>query len=205
MYRHFLKRVLDFAVSLALLAVLSPVLLLMAAAIKLGTPGPVFYKGPRVGMGGRMFSMLKFRTMIVGADAKGPSSTAADDTRITAIGAWLRRFKFDELPQLINVLRGDMSLVGPRPQVKWAVDGYSEEEKRLLTVRPGITDWASLRFSNEGELLKGSTDPDRDYMLRIHPEKVALGLRYVDGVSFATDIRILLHTAASVLGVRSSQ
>lgn len=205
MYRHFLKRVLDFIVSLTALVILSPLLLAIAIGIKLGSTGPVFYRGPRVGLDGRMFDMLKFRTMIVGADAKGPSSTAADDARITPIGARLRRFKIDELPQLINVLRGEMSLVGPRPQVKWAVDGYNRDEQRLLTVRPGITDWASLRFSNEGELLKGSSDPDRDYMLKIHPEKVALGLEYVDGVSFATDIRILLRTVASILGVRSSQ
>lgn len=205
MYRYFLKRVIDCVVALLALVLLGPFMLVIAASIKLGSQGPVLYKGPRVGMLGRMFPMLKFRTMIVGADAKGPSSTASDDSRITGIGKWLRRLKLDELPQLINVLVGHMSLVGPRPQVKWAVDSYSDEERRLLTVRPGVTDWASLRFSNEGELLKGSLDPDRDYMVKIHPEKVALGLRYVDSVSFATDVRIVLQTAAAVLGVRSTE
>jgi lipopolysaccharide/colanic/teichoic acid biosynthesis glycosyltransferase len=139
--------------------------------------------------------------MVIDAEAKGPSSTSADDPRITKLGAFLRRFKLDELPQIINVFKGEMSLVGPRPQVAWAVEGYSPEEQRVLTVRPGITDWASIRFSNEGEILKGSTDPDRDYMILIHPEKMRLSLQYVDRMSFGTDLGILLRTAGTVLGV----
>lgn len=205
MYRHVLKRLFDVVVSGISLVLLSPLLIGTAMAIKMGSPGPVFYRGPRVGMHKRPFAMLKFRTMVIDADAKGPSSTSADDPRITRVGAFLRRHKLDELPQLLNVFTGQMSLVGPRPQVAWAVDGYSAEEQRVLTVRPGITDWASIRFRNEGEILKGSADPDRDYMLYIHPEKMALSLKYVDNVSFAADLRILLRTAGLVLGVGSSQ
>jgi lipopolysaccharide/colanic/teichoic acid biosynthesis glycosyltransferase len=205
MYRHVLKRVFDVVIAAIVLLVLSPVLLGIAIAIKLGSPGPVFYRGPRVGMHKRPFAMLKFRTMVIDADAKGPSSTSADDPRITTIGAALRRYKVDELPQFINVLKGEMSVVGPRPQVAWAVDGYSAEEQRVLTVRPGITDWASIRFRNEGDILKGSSDPDRDYMILIHPEKMRLSLQYVDSVSFATDLRILVRTAGAVLGVGEQQ
>jgi lipopolysaccharide/colanic/teichoic acid biosynthesis glycosyltransferase len=205
MYRHVGKRLFDLISSSIVLLLLSPLLLVVAIAIKRGSTGPVFYRGPRIGMDKRPFMMLKFRTMVIDADAKGPSSTSADDPRITKIGVFLRRFKLDELPQFINVFKGEMSLVGPRPQVAWAVDGYSAEEQRVLTVRPGITDWASIRFSNEGEILKGSTDPDRDYMILIHPEKMRLSLKYVDSVSFATDLGILLRTAGAVFGVGGQQ
>lgn len=201
MYRSVGKRLFDVVTAAIVLLLVSPVLLAVAIAIKAGSPGPVFYRGPRIGMGKRPFTMLKFRTMVIDAEAKGPASTSADDPRITTIGAFLRRFKIDEWPQFINVVKGDMSLVGPRPQVAWAVDGYSAEEQRVLSVRPGITDWASIRFSNEGEILRGSTDPDRDYMLLIHPEKMRLSLKYVDSVSFSTDLGILLRTAGAVLGV----
>jgi lipopolysaccharide/colanic/teichoic acid biosynthesis glycosyltransferase len=201
MYRHVGKRLFDMVTASIVLVLISPVLLAIAIAIKAGSPGPVFYRGTRVGMDRRPFAMLKFRTMVIDAEAKGPSSTSADDPRITKLGAFLRRFKLDELPQIINVFKGEMSLVGPRPQVAWAVEGYSPEEQRVLTVRPGITDWASIRFSNEGEILKGSTDPDRDYMILIHPEKMRLSLQYVDRMSFGTDLGILLRTAGTVLGV----
>jgi len=201
MYRRVGKRLFDFVAASIVLLIVSPVLLAIAIAIKTGSPGPVFYRGARIGMGRRPFAMLKFRTMVIDAEAKGPSSTSADDPRITKIGAFLRRLKIDELPQFINVFKGEMSLVGPRPQVAWAVDAYSAEERRVLDVRPGITDWASIRFRNEGEILKGSTDPDRDYMILIHPEKMRLSLQYVDRMSFGTDLGILLRTAGAVLGV----
>ena len=201
MYRRVGKRLFDLVTASIVLVLISPVLLAIAIAIRAGSPGPVFYRGARVGMGRRPFAMLKFRTMVIDAEGKGPSSTSADDPRITTVGAFLRRFKLDELPQMINVFKGEMSLVGPRPQVAWAVEGYSPEEQRVLTVRPGITDWASIRFNNEGEILKGSTDPDRDYMILIHPEKMRLSLQYVDRMSFGTDLGILLRTAGAVLGV----
>jgi lipopolysaccharide/colanic/teichoic acid biosynthesis glycosyltransferase len=143
--------------------------------------------------------MLKFRTMVVNADKIGGSSTPDDDQRITRVGRFLRRYKLDELPQLINVVRGEMSLVGPRPQVKWAVDLYTPEERRVLTVKPGITDYASLRFPNEGEILKGSTDPDRDYMEKIHPEKMRLSLEYIELRSMRVDIGIIFQTLLAII------
>lgn len=205
MYHRFGKRLLDVSVAAVLLVVCAPLLLGLALWIKGTSRGPVCYRGPRVGRDGQLFWMLKFRTMVHDADGRGPSSTAADDERITAAGRWLRRFKLDELPQLLNVLKGEMSLVGPRPQVEWAVAEYSDREKRLLTVRPGITDWASIRFRNEGEILKGSADPDGDYLRLIHPQKLALSLKYVDAVSLGTDLRILLRTAGIVLGARGEE
>lgn len=143
--------------------------------------------------------MLKFRTMVVDADKIGGSSSPDDDPRITKVGAFLRRTKLDELPQLWNVFIGDMSFVGPRPQVEWVVDRYSDLERHLLDVRPGITDYASLRFPNEGELLRGSSDPDRDYMEKIHPEKVRLGLEYVRNRTFIGDVKIIAQTLFTVL------
>ena len=203
MYRAFGKRLFDVVVAGISLVLLSPLLAAVAIGIRATSPGPAFYRGTRAGRGGRHFAMLKFRTMVIDADRRGPSSTAADDVRITQIGHVLRRFKLDELPQLINVVKGEMSLVGPRPQVISVVNDYTERERGLLAVQPGITDWASIRFRNEGEILKGSADPDADYLRLIHPEKVSLGLKYADSVSFATDVGILLHTAAIVLRLRS--
>lgn len=177
---------------------LSPLLALVAVVIKLDSRGPVLYKGSRVGINGERFNILKFRTMVSNAEAIGGSTTPEDDPRITKVGRMLRRKKLDELPQLWNVLVGDMSFVGPRPQVQWAVDLYTPEERLVLSVRPGITDYASLRFANEGEILKGSTDPDRDYMERIHPEKMRLSLEYVRTRSFAGDMSIIARTLGAV-------
>jgi lipopolysaccharide/colanic/teichoic acid biosynthesis glycosyltransferase len=143
------------------LMVIFPLLLTIGLLIKLEDIGPVFYRGLRVGRYGKPFRIFKFRTMIVDAEKTGGSSTADDDMRITKVGRCLRKYKLDELPQLINVLKGEMSIVGPRPQVQWAVSQYTEDEKGVLSVRPGITDYASLRFPNEGEILRGSKDPDR--------------------------------------------
>ncbi len=196
---RFLKRSFDIVSSAIGLAILSPVMLLMAALIRLEDKGPVLYRGERVGKNHRPFKMLKFRTMVVNAERLGGSSTSDDDSRITKTGRALRKYKIDELPQLINVLKGEMSLVGPRPQVRWAVELYNENEKRLLNVRPGITDYASIRFRNEGEILKGSTDPDGDYLKKIAPEKIRLGLLYVDSASFITDLRIILLTLKTML------
>ncbi len=193
------KRLFDLACSIAGLILLAPVLIVIAAAIKLEDGGPIFYRGLRVGQFGDPFQMLKFRTMVVDAERIGGSSTAEDDPRITRVGRFLRTYKLDELPQLINVLRGDMSLVGPRPQVAWAVALYDEEQRELLRVRPGITDYASIRFRNEGEILRGSIDPDRDYLERIAPEKIRLGLTYVRRHNLWIDLKILL---ATVLGLR---
>jgi lipopolysaccharide/colanic/teichoic acid biosynthesis glycosyltransferase len=192
------KRLFDFLAATAGLLLLSPLLLAIALVVKLDSDGPVLYAAPRVGQGGGMFRMYKFRTMVANADRIGSSSTPNDDPRITHVGRLLRAYKLDELPQLINVLLGTMSLVGPRPQVKWAVDLYTPEERGVLAVPPGITDYASLRFPNEGEILRDSTDPDRDYMEKIHPEKMRLSLEYVRCRSFRTDLSILAQTVATV-------
>ena len=191
-----LKRAFDLVISGLGLVVLSPLGLLLATLVKLDSPGPVIYGGIRVGRGGKPFQMLKFRTMVVDADKIGASSTAEGDPRITRMGAVLRRYKLDELPQLLNVFRGDMSFVGPRPQVQWAVDLYTEEERVLLSLRPGITDYASLRFSNEGEILKGADDPDQAYIELIAPEKIRLGLEYARNRSFWVDLKLILITIA---------
>jgi lipopolysaccharide/colanic/teichoic acid biosynthesis glycosyltransferase len=192
------KRLFDIVASAAGLLVLSPLLLLLAAWIRVDSPGPVLYAAPRVGRGGRLFRMYKFRTMVMNADRIGGSSTPDDDPRITRAGRWLRRYKLDELPQLLNVLNGTMSLVGPRPQVKWAVELYTPEQREVLTVPPGITDYASIHFPNEGELLRGSANPDRDYMEKIHPEKMRLSLEYVRRRSLRTDLAVLARTFAAV-------
>lgn len=196
-----LKRPLDVGLSLLGLAVLAPALVATAVGIKLGSQGPVFYRGRRIGRGGQPFEILKFRSMVVEADKVGASSTAGDDPRITRLGAVIRRLKIDELPQLINVLRGEMSLVGPRPQVQWAVDRYDDQERALLQVRPGITDWASLHYRNEGEILRGSRDPDADYLRLIAPGKTRLGLLYVHKHNVITDLRIIAATALCVFGI----
>ena len=199
------KRLVDLGVSMALLFLLAPLMAAIGLLIRIDSPGPVFYGGVRVGLGGRRFKMLKYRTMVANAETLGGSSTPEDDPRITRVGRRLRAYKLDELPQLLNVVRGHMSFVGPRPQVPWAVDLYTSEEREILTVRPGLTDLASIRFADEGELLKGSTDPDRDYMLKIHPEKMRLALEYVRKQSFMLDAQVILLTAATILKIRRPQ
>jgi lipopolysaccharide/colanic/teichoic acid biosynthesis glycosyltransferase len=195
-----LKRILDVSLSAIGLIVLSPFLIGVAALIVVGDRGPIFYRGVRVGRHGRSFRIYKFRTMVVDADKSGVSSTAEGDPRITPIGAFLRRHKLDELPQLINVLTGDMSLVGPRPQVGWAVALYAPHERALLSIRPGMTDVASIRFRNEAEILRGSPDPDRAYLDKIAPEKHRLGLEYVRRQSLWLDLRILGATIYAIMG-----
>ena len=193
------KRFFDMVAAAVGLLFLSPFLFFIALRIRREDSGPVFYRGERVGLHGKPFRIYKFRTMVVDAEKLGASSTSDDDARITRIGRFLRKYKLDELPQLINVLVGDMSLVGPRPQVKWAVDRYSEEEKVILNFRPGITDYASLLFSNESEILKGSKNPDQDYLEKIHPIKTNLAIKYVQNHSLMVDIKIILKTIAVVV------
>ena len=195
-----MKRILDIMVSLVGLVFLALPGAVIALAVKRDSPGPAFYGGTRVGLFCRPFRMWKFRTMVQDADTVGPSSTAEDDPRITRLGYWLRRYKVDELPQLWNVLNGEMSLVGPRPQVAWAVATYTQVERAILAVRPGMTDPASLRYRNEAELLRRSHDPDHDYMTQIHPEKMRLSLDYALHRTFWGDIRILGRTAVVLLG-----
>jgi len=189
-----MKRIMDFCISAAGLLFLSPVLFFIAWKIKSQDGGPVFYRGVRVGLHGKPFLIYKFRTMVVNADKIGGPSTADDDPRITGVGKFLRKNKLDELPQLINVFKGEMSIVGPRPEVKQYVDMFSEDEKAILTVRPGITDWASIWNSDEGAVLAGSADAEKAYMEKIRPEKIRLQLKYVREHSLWVDLKIIFET-----------
>jgi len=166
--------------------------------IKANDRGPVFYRGLRVGLHGKLFKIFKFRTMVTDAEKIGGPSTSDNDLRITKAGKFLRRCKFDELPQLINVLKGEMSFVGPRPEVKHYVDMFTEEEKSILTVRPGITDWASIWNPDEGSLLAGGPDPEKAYMEKIRPTKLKLQLKYVKEHSFLNDMKIILLTLKTI-------
>ena len=191
-----MKRLLDVVAAGAGLIVTSPILAASAIAVKLDSPGPAIYKGKRVGKDGREFRILKMRTMRV--DPSGPGVTAGDDPRITRVGRFLRRTKIDELPQLWNVLRGDMSLVGPRPEDPKYVARYTAEQRGVLSVRPGITGPTALAFIDEEELLRGS-DPETTYVERVMPRKLAVDLDYVRSRTFGGDLRILGQTAGAVL------
>lgn len=173
-------------------------LAIVAFLIKTDSPGPVFYRGKRVGLKGKEFRIYKFRTMVVGADNIGGPSAAFHDPRFTRIGRFLRKYKLDELPQLINILCGEMSFVGPRPQVAQYTDRYSDEENVILSVRPGLTDYASIKFINLDAIL-GDNDVDVKYLTEIEPEKNRLRIRYVKEHSFSTDMKILFQTLKALL------
>src|SRR5438132_3774427 len=162
-----MKRIIDLILATFGVILLLPVLAAVAVLIRIDSRGPIFYRGVRIGRYGNPFRIFKFRTMVKDAEKLGGASTPEDDPRVTRVGRFLRRYKLDELPQILNVITGEMSLVGPRPQVAWAVERYSEEERAVLDVRPGITDYASVRFRDEGEILRGSANPDKDYFEKI--------------------------------------
>lgn len=191
-----MKRLLDIIASLVGLILLSPIFLIIAVAIKLESKGPVFYLGERVGRDGKTFFVYKFRSMVIDAEKLGGTSTSSSDPRVTKVGRIIRKYKLDEFSQLINVLIGNMSLVGPRPQVKWAVDMYNDAEKEIIKLRPGITDWASIKFHDEGEIIEklGISNPDEAYMKFIHPEKMRLQLKYLSEHSFWIDMTIIFQT-----------
>ncbi|MCC9078799.1 sugar transferase [Litorilinea aerophila] len=193
------KRLFDITVSLLGLIVASPILIPVIIAIWLQDFHSPFYVAPRVGKDGKLFRMVKLRSMVVNADKVGIDSTSARDPRITPVGHFIRRYKLDELSQLWNVLKGDMSLVGPRPQVQRDVALYTEVEKGLLRVKPGITDIASIIFADEGDILKDSEDPDLDYNRLIRPWKSRLGLLYIDYRSFLLDLRLIFLTALAIV------
>jgi lipopolysaccharide/colanic/teichoic acid biosynthesis glycosyltransferase len=190
-----IKRIIDILGSGFGLVILSPVFLWVALKIKINDGGQIFYAGERVGKNGKLFKMYKFRTMVIGADKLGGPSTAADDPRLTKIGLFLKKYQLDELSQLINVLKGEMSLVGPRPEVKMYADMMTAEEKNaILSVRPGMTDYASLWNFHESEILKGAKDPEIAYQKLIRPKKLALQMRYVKERSLWVDIKIIFLT-----------
>ena len=195
-----MKRLLDLVAATLGLLVLSPLFIVLSILIWLQDYHSPFYIASRMGRGERPFRMVKFRSMVIRADLSGVDSTAGDDPRITSLGKFIRRFKLDEIPQLWNVLKGEMSLVGPRPNVERETVLYTADEKRLLSVRPGITDLASIVFADEGEILQGSADPDLKYNQVIRPWKSRLGLLYVDArPGVARDLQVILLTVKGAL------
>lgn len=190
-----IKRLFDIIFSLFGLILFLPLFLVIGVLIKKKSPGPAFYRGERIGKNGKPFRIFKFRTMVPDAERLGGPSTAADDPRLLKIGHFLKKYHLDELPQLINVLKGEMSLVGPRPEVKMYVDMMTDEERNIiLSVRPGMTDLASLWNFQEQEILKGSLDPEKTYQEKIRPEKIRLQIEYVKNRSFLLDLKIIIKT-----------
>ena len=194
-----MKRAMDVVISGGALLVLWPALVLVALAIKIDDPGPVFYRQVRVGRDGKEFRIFKFRTMIVDADKKGLQITVGKDNRITRMGRFLRKTKLDELAQLINVFVGDMSFVGPRPEVPRYVNLYTPYQRQVLLVRPGITDYASIAYRNENDLLAGAKDPEKMYIDVIMPDKIELNMKYLREISPLADLKLIFGTIAAVV------
>lgn len=194
-----LKRLFDITCSFIGLLLLSPLFFVIAAWILTDSRGGVFYRQVRVGQYGRDFRLFKFRSMRPGSDKKGLLTVGGRDNRITRSGYFLRRYKLDELPQLINVLTGDMSLVGPRPEVRKYVDLYTEEQKKVLLARPGITDYASIEYARENDLLAQSSDPEKTYIEEIMPAKLLLNLKYINEQGLGTDLKIIFKTFGKIL------
>lgn len=194
-----MKRAMDVVLSAIGIIVLSPLLIALAVWVRLSSKGPIVYRGVRAGLQGHPFKIMKFRSMVMDADRIGGPSTSGDDSRVTAVGRLMRGYKLDELPQLFNVLIGQMSLVGPRPEVLSEVQEYTAEQRRVLEVRPGITDWASIWNSDEGAVLQGAADPHAVYKARIQPTKLKLQLKYREESSLATDVRIIFCTVRRIV------
>ena len=193
-----MKRTFDVVAASLGLAMTSPLILAAAVAVKLESNGPAFYSGTRVGRNGRLFRIHKLRTMRVDAGSSGPAVTAADDVRVTALGRWLRRTKADELPQLLNVVKGEMSLVGPRPEHPDYVRHYTSEQRRLLAVRPGMTGPTALAYLDEEEALRGG-DAEAVYVREVMPRKLAADLEYIEKATFAGDLKILGQTGLALI------
>ena len=192
------KRLFDIIVSILVLTLFGPLLLLLAAYIIFSSGRPALYRGWRAGKAGVPFRIIKLRTMVADAENQGGAETPSDDARITPFGAILRRYKLDELPQFVNVILGDMSIVGPRPEVLEETCQYGKTEKELLSLRPGITDWASIKFRHEDEMLRGAADPHEAYHRLIQRDKIRLGLNYTCNRSMKVDLIIIAKTALAV-------
>lgn len=197
------KRIFDIFFSGLGLLILSPLLIIIYFLVALSSKGGAFYKQERVGLNGVKFKILKFRTMYVGSDKKGLLTVGGRDPRVTPVGYYLRKSKLDELPQLFNVFKGDMSLVGPRPEVQKYVNYYSEEDREVLTVRPGVTDYASIVFRNENEILEGASDPDAMYINKVLPIKLKLNRKYITEKGLITDFKIIFSTLFSIIGLNN--
>lgn len=200
--KKFMKSLFDLSVSLISFVIFLPFFMGISILIKLSSKGPVLFKQVRVGKNGKEFKILKFRTMITDAERKGLQLTVGKDPRITNIGHFLRKYKLDELPQLINILKGEMSFVGPRPEVPKYVSLYSEDQKKVLQVKPGITDIASLKYINENELLKDASNPEQIYIDQILPAKLRLNYKYIQNQSFLFDIKIIFQTLFKLAGFK---
>jgi len=196
-----LKRLFDILISFTSLIILIPVFLIIAILIVIDSKGGVFYSQLRVGKNQKDFKLLKFRTMYGGSEKKGLLTVGESDSRITSTGKWFRKFKLDELPQLLNILKGEMSFVGPRPEVRKYVDLYNEQQMRILSVRPGLTDYASIEYSNENEILAKYADPEKAYIDIIMPDKLNLNLKYIKDKNFFIDLKIIFRTIGKVFVV----
>ena len=194
MYKNFGKRVFDIVASALGIVILSPLYIYIAVWIKLSSKGPIFYVQKRVGQGGKEFNLYKFRSMVVDADKRGPGVTSSDDPRITKVGKFIRDTKIDELPQLFNVLKGDMSFVGPRPELKKFVDAKAKEYEKVLSIKPGITDNAAIAFRDEEQIMSQYNDKERAYIDIVLPQKIELYYKYIDNISFINDIKLILKT-----------
>lgn len=194
-----MKRLLDILSSALVLLILLPFWLIIALAIVLESRGGVFYRQIRVGKDNKDFNLYKFRTMRTGSDQKGLLTVGERDSRITRVGYFLRKYKIDEFPQLLNVLKGDMSIVGPRPEVRKYVDMYTPEQMRVLSVRPGLTDLASIQYVHENELLAASDNPEKTYIEEVMPAKLQLNLQYIDNQSVIGDVKLICKTFAAIL------
>lgn len=192
-------RFFDFILSLVGLVVLAPIFIVLAIWIKIDSKGPVFYKQVRVGRNGIDFGLFKFRSMVVDADKKGLITVGGRDPRITRSGYFIRKYKLDELPQLINVLVGDMSLVGPRPEVRKYVDLYTDEQQKVLSVKPGITDYASIEYMDENEILGKSNDPEKTYIEEIMPEKIKYNMKYIQNKNVSEYFKIIFLTLLKIV------
>ncbi len=194
-----IKRLFDIVVSFIGLLILSPIFLVIGIIIKLDSKGPIFFRQVRVGKNGKKFKIFKFRTMVVDAEKKGLHITVDGDSRITKSGKFLRKFKIDELPQLINVLIGDMSFVGPRPEVPKYVEMYDENQRSILKIRPGITDIASIEYRDENSILAQSKNPEETYINEIMPRKIELNFKYIENMSVIYDIKLIIETIFKVI------
>ncbi len=188
------KHLFDLIVAFVGLIVLSPAFLIVGLLIKIGSPGPIFYKGDRIGKNGVPFKMYKFRTMVVNADRMGPALTKGGDSRITRVGRLLRQWKIDEIPQLLNVLRGEMSVIGPRPESPEYVQHYTPEQRQVLRAKPGVTGLTQVKFRHEEALLSRCKQPEAEYIERIMPQKLALDLEYLNNQSLIFDLKLIIQT-----------
>ena len=196
------KRLFDIVFSAFFLILLFPLLLLLIIWIALDSKGPVIFRQVRVGKHNQDFTLLKFRTMHPNAEKKGMITVGMKDSRITQAGVFLRKYKLDELPQLLNIFAGDMSFVGPRPEVRKYVDLYNDEQLQVLSVRPGLTDYASIEYARENEILETYPDPEKAYIDIVMPAKLKLNLKYIREQSFTTDVKIIFKTAGKIFRIK---